>query len=467
MSGFNFHAGLENPETRRAIREALNGKLPGRWGLLQELIGHWAIPRVERNIFRYGKATLDSVASVLSYHENSKVMINDGEDVYKAWLKNNDYTHAFPDKPKSFDHFISKALAHNVFTNKKLKDASGRSEHAALLELEIQKGIYVYFHDALVTSKDQSANFWWEGPFCKKEHVETLKQYLNKSLWARLGTKTAMISKYNSPSGYTEDVMINSVSDEIDFISGEDIWNDIKSIATRCKAFMDKKYSRSMLFYGPPGTGKSTMARAIAKELDLPVLIVDYTAITRMADMTFSSIIDLLNPGIIILNDIDRVSDHQLLLQALEFDKTKDNARLICLTVNDINQIDPALLRPGRINEVKEIPEPSKQSRASIFDYYCKKFKLTINDEQIEQFIDESDDFSPADIKEFCETASAVGVELALTEVDRIEEQRVLYAGDMCSEYNEKVKPKRAKARAKARLKSRIAKSKIAKSKEA
>ncbi len=45
---------------RHALEELAEGRLPGRWGLLQRIVGHWAIPSNDRGILRYGKAGLDN-----------------------------------------------------------------------------------------------------------------------------------------------------------------------------------------------------------------------------------------------------------------------------------------------------------------------------------------------------------------------------------------------------------------------
>lgn len=53
-------------------RELSNGKLPGKFGLLQDVVGHWAIPKLEKGILRYGKAVLDTFGTCYSYHREQK-----------------------------------------------------------------------------------------------------------------------------------------------------------------------------------------------------------------------------------------------------------------------------------------------------------------------------------------------------------------------------------------------------------
>jgi SpoVK/Ycf46/Vps4 family AAA+-type ATPase len=179
------------------------------------------------------------------------------------------------------------------------------------------------------------------------------------------------------------------------------------------------------------------LARAIARELNHRIVIVEHNAINQMSGSTHR-IIGLLRPGVLVLNDVDRGSreDNISLLQALEREH-QDHPLLTCITVNDIKQLDPAILRPGRVHETREIIEPGDESRRMILDYYVKKFGILLSEEEAKIFVEQSSGFSPADTREFCETALAVGNEIALQEIERIKKQRKLYAGNACQEYNE------------------------------
>ena len=57
MAGFDFKsdwAGREHFDS--TLRDLAEGRLPGKWGVFQQLVGHWAIPSSERGVIRYGKA---------------------------------------------------------------------------------------------------------------------------------------------------------------------------------------------------------------------------------------------------------------------------------------------------------------------------------------------------------------------------------------------------------------------------
>lgn len=277
---------------------------------------------------------------------------------------------------------------------------------------------------------------WWDGPYCKAKDREIFAEYIRERVWGILNTNNIMLSA--SSRHYTAAIQLTALSNELDFVCGEDYYNDVKIISGRCKKFLDCGISRCMLFYGPPGTGKSTLALAIARELGVRAVVMDHNVVRRM-NKSAHMVLWILQPTVLILNDVDRgdTEEHKELLNALEIKhaEAKHNS-LTCLTVNDLNRLDPALLRPGRIHEVSQVPEPSPGTISLILDYYDRKMGLRLNASDIKTFLSKSFEFSPADIKEFCQTAKAVGVELALEELDRIANQRKLYAGDRCKEFN-------------------------------
>jgi hypothetical protein len=430
---------------RQALEELAEGRLPGRWGLLQQIVGHWAIPATERGLLRYGKAGLDTLGSVLTFQAAQKKLRDDGADPCKEWLRERGYELAFPGVGDGFINFVTNALAGVVFRKRRVRNQYGNSGEGALMEFTISDGACAYSYDAKGNPEEgkptaaapERVSLFWEGPYVRREDHALLDAFVRRRIWDRVGTDTLVLALSRSLTGTS--FSLGGVDDAFDFIPADDAWNDVRQLASRSKAFLDKGRSRCVLFYGPPGTGKSTVARAIARELGMRVLLVDHEAVSRMSDHSAARIIALLRPGMLVLNDIDRSSDdHAGLLQSLDVAFQGSEPLITVLTVNDISSLDPALLRPGRIHETRHVPEPSEPSRRLIVDYYVRKLGLTLRPDEVEAFVARSAGFSPADIREFCETAFAMGLELAFGELERIKAQRALYAGDKCEEFNKK-----------------------------
>jgi len=155
---------------------------------------------------------------------------------------------------------------------------------------------------------------------------------------------------------------------------------------------------KGVLLYGPPGTGKTLLARAVAHHTECTFIRVSGSELVqkfigegaRMVRELFVMAREHA-PSIIFMDEIDSIGSSRIegssggdsevqrtmleLLNQLDgFEATK-NIKVIMAT-NRIDILDPALLRPGRIDRKIEFPAPDEKARADILKIHSRKMNL-------------------------------------------------------------------------------------------
>lgn len=155
---------------------------------------------------------------------------------------------------------------------------------------------------------------------------------------------------------------------------------------------------KGVLLYGPPGTGKTLLARAVAHHTDCTFIRVSGSELvqkyigegSRMVRELFVMAREAA-PSIIFMDEIDSIGSSRVegsqggdsevqrtmleLLAQLDGFEPSQNIKVIMAT-NRIDILDPALLRPGRIDRKIEFPNPTTQSRAEILRIHSRKMNL-------------------------------------------------------------------------------------------
>src|SRR6185295_9969520 len=91
------------------------------------------------------------------------------------------------------------------------------------------------------------------------------------------------------------------------------------------------------------------------------------------------------------------------LLNQLDGFDARGDVKVIMAT-NRIETLDPALIRPGRIDRKIEFPLPDQKTKKMIFDIHTTRMSLA-QDVDLTEFISAKDDLSGADIKAMCTEA--------------------------------------------------------------
>lgn len=119
-----------------------------------------------------------------------------------------------------------------------------------------------------------------------------------------------------------------------------------------------KAWKRGYLFHGPPGTGKSSLVAAMANYLRFDVYDLDLKEVQCNSDLR-RLLIGTGNRSMLVIEDIDRsfesVEDDKVTLSGLlnfidGLWSSSGDERILVFTTNHKDQLDPALLRPGRMD---------------------------------------------------------------------------------------------------------------------
>lgn len=184
--------------------------------------------------------------------------------------------------------------------------------------------------------------------------------------------------------------------------------------------------SKGVLFYGPPGCGKTLLAKAIANECQANFISVKGPELLTMwfgeSEANVREIFDKARgsaPCVLFFDELDSIAvqrgsssgdaggaaDRVLnqLLTEMDGMGSKKTVFIIGAT-NRPDIIDPALLRPGRLDQLIYIPLPDDGSRRQIFKSVLRKSPIA-PDVDFETLTKFTHGFSGADITEICQRA--------------------------------------------------------------
>eukprot|EP00511_Aplanochytrium_stocchinoi_P008589 CAMPEP_0204849064 /NCGR_PEP_ID=MMETSP1347-20130617/5554_1 /ASSEMBLY_ACC=CAM_ASM_000690 /TAXON_ID=215587 /ORGANISM="Aplanochytrium stocchinoi, Strain GSBS06" /LENGTH=390 /DNA_ID=CAMNT_0051991133 /DNA_START=191 /DNA_END=1361 /DNA_ORIENTATION=+ len=186
------------------------------------------------------------------------------------------------------------------------------------------------------------------------------------------------------------------------------------------------KPPKGVLLYGPPGTGKTLLARFLAHTMESSFLKVVASAIVdkyigesaRLIREMFQYARDH-EPCVIFMDEIDAIggrrfsegtsADREIqrtlmeLLNQLDGFDSLGKVKMIMAT-NRPDILDPALLRPGRLDRKIEIPLPNVEGRIQILEIHAKG--LTIRGEvDYESIAKIAEEFNGADLRNVCTEA--------------------------------------------------------------
>lgn len=185
--------------------------------------------------------------------------------------------------------------------------------------------------------------------------------------------------------------------------------------------------SRGVLFYGPPGCGKTLLAKAIANECQANFISIKGPELLTMwfgeSEANVREIFDKARqsaPCVLFFDELDSIAiqrgsssmgdaggaaDRVLNQILTEMDGLSSKKTVFVIgATNRPDIIDPALLRPGRLDQLIYIPLPDESSRLQIFKACLRKSPIA-KEVDLAALAKFTQGFSGADITEICQRA--------------------------------------------------------------
>ena len=186
----------------------------------------------------------------------------------------------------------------------------------------------------------------------------------------------------------------------------EHVCSDVREFVDSSRWYIDRgiPYRRGYLLHGAPGCGKSSFVAALAGELGYDICVLNLSDAGLTDDRLAHALSTTPPMSLVLLEDVDaafvqrdaadRRASHVTfsgLLNALD-GVAAGEERILFMTTNHLHRLDPALIRPGRVDVIHEIATasgsqarrmflkffPGEDARAGRFAGACKDADLSM-----------------------------------------------------------------------------------------
>ncbi|HKL30747.1 MAG TPA: CDC48 family AAA ATPase [Natrialbaceae archaeon] len=187
---------------------------------------------------------------------------------------------------------------------------------------------------------------------------------------------------------------------------------------------------KGILLYGPPGTGKTLLAKAVANASQVnfisvkgPELLDKYVGESERAVREVFHRARQAAPTIVFFDEIDslvpmrgesfdsHVTERVVSQLLTELDGIEELEDVVVIgATNRPDIVDPALLRPGRLEKLVFVPAPDEDARREIFTVHTRGMPLA-DDVDLERLAGDTEGYAGSDIEAVCREASMLALD--------------------------------------------------------
>jgi ATPase family associated with various cellular activities (AAA) len=186
-----------------------------------------------------------------------------------------------------------------------------------------------------------------DGPYVLTARQSETYRALGDRLWRRIGSPHLLYGVTGLVTDpFTDDRIVATTQ--------------MRDLRTRMAAFLAANEPRSYLLAGPPGTGKSMAIRWLVHDLSLSSVRIDLSVLARLHGShspalatSLETLLRLLRPRAMILDDLDRVAVTTGLLTFLEL--AQRTCQVVIASANSVDKMMGAALRPGRFDDIVKV----------------------------------------------------------------------------------------------------------------
>lgn len=189
--------------------------------------------------------------------------------------------------------------------------------------------------------------------------------------------------------------------------------------------------SKGVLFYGPPGCGKTLLAKAVANECQANFISIKGPELLTMwfgeSEGNVREVFDKARgaaPCVLFFDELDSIAkargsslgdaggagDRVMNQLLTEMDGVGSKKSIFVVgATNRPDILDPAIMRPGRLDQLIFIPMPDKLSRRKVLEAVLRKSPIS-NDVNLDYLAEHTDKFTGADLTEICQRAAKFAI---------------------------------------------------------